>query len=266
METVDKKFTFVRPVLIKNLVRLGCDNDGGYVVSEEIVKNCENLITLGLGSDWSFELDYIKSNSKVKIHVYDHTVSSYPYIVDILKYFRRFITFRTPLKNLIHRIKYYYKYLNFLKLKNVNFFKTKICLPVTTNRECDLNMVFSKIDKNKKVVLKIDIEGSEYELTEQITENANKIKMLIMEFHWIDKNENIFIESVKKLKQHFEIIHIHGNNHHKKLDSGLPIVLEMSLINKSEVKGNLDFVNSFPITGLDFPNNPNKPDIKFKFN
>ena len=65
METVDKKFTFVRPVLIKNLVRLGCDNDGGYVVSEEIVKNCENLITLGLGSDWSFELDYIKSNSKV---------------------------------------------------------------------------------------------------------------------------------------------------------------------------------------------------------
>ena len=41
METVDKKFTFVRPVLIKNLVRLGCDNDGGYVVSEEIVKNCE---------------------------------------------------------------------------------------------------------------------------------------------------------------------------------------------------------------------------------
>ena len=53
---------------------------------------------------------------------------------------------------------------------------------------------------------KSDIEGDEYLVIDQILEYSNRIQMLIIEFHWIDKNENKFIESVKKLKSKFEII------------------------------------------------------------
>ena len=35
--------------------------------------------------------------------------------------------------------------------------------------------------------------------------------MLIFEFHWLNRNENVFLDSVKKLQKNFEVIHIHGN-------------------------------------------------------
>ena len=49
--------------------------------------------------------------------------------------------------------------------------------------------------------------------------------------------EFLFLDSVKKLKDHFEIIHIHGNNHFSKLDTGLPIILEITLLNKKYASG-----------------------------
>ena len=47
--------------------------------------------------------------------------------------------------------------------------------------------------------------------------------MIIFEFHWMNINEQNFLDSIKKLKNNFNIIHIHGNDHCEKLQSGLPI-------------------------------------------
>ena len=57
-----------------NLIRLGKDNDGGYLVEKESIFKSKSLISLGLGNDWSFEKDYYKSNKK-PIYCYDHSVS-----------------------------------------------------------------------------------------------------------------------------------------------------------------------------------------------
>ena len=40
---------------------------------------------------------------------------------------------------------------------------------------------------NEKNFLKIDIEGSEYEIIEDIIDHSQKISVLIIEFHWINK-------------------------------------------------------------------------------
>ena len=66
MEPVDKKYNFLKPIKTSNLIRFGGKLDGGYVVDLEIVKKCNNLITLGLGPNWSFELDYLSKNKKNK--------------------------------------------------------------------------------------------------------------------------------------------------------------------------------------------------------
>ena len=89
--------------------------------------------------------------------------------------------------------------------------------------------------------------------------------MLIFEFHLVDNNEENFYNSIKKIKDYFEIIHIHGNNCFSKLDSGLPIILEITLINKKYAPKNLEHINNFPIQGLDYPNNPHKEDLAFSF-
>jgi hypothetical protein len=270
MKLLDKKYNFLRPIKFKNLKRYGRNADGGYVCEENIVKNTNILITFGMGPDWSFELDYIKDNSSIKIFVYDYTVSASPYIKDVWKYFRRYVTFRGKLKFVVDRWTYLKNYLNFFKIKNVNFFPEKITYPKKSKIDADIDKVFSRIDSNantngKSVILKSDIEGSEFEVIDEIVNYSNRIDVLIFEFHWLDKNEEVFLESVRKLQKFFDIAHIHGNNHCEKLNTGLPITLEMTLINKKYSPKNPESVNSFPIEGLDHPNNPTKNDLSFSF-
>ena len=49
---------------------------------------------------------------------------------------------------------------------------------------------------NKNNLLKVDIEGGEYKIIDQVLKHQNKIQMLIIEFHWINQNESSFIDSV----------------------------------------------------------------------
>ena len=106
----NEKYNFLKAIKTSNLIRLGRNEDGGYVVDSEIVKKCNTLITFGLGPDWSFELDYIKKNKNLKIYLYDHTTSSSPYIKAVLKYLRRFLTFRATYEAVTTRVKYLYNY------------------------------------------------------------------------------------------------------------------------------------------------------------
>lgn len=285
---LNKKYSFLKPIKNPNLARIGRNEDGGYVVDFEIIKKCNTLITFGLGPDWSFELDYIKKNKNLEIYLYDHTVSRVPYVKDVWKYFRRFITFRATYKAVSSRVGYLNSYRKFLNLKNVNFFKEKITdtskfektprshidapdvrgigAHVKATAETNLDKVFSRINSQEEVVLKSDIEGSEYEIIDQILKYSNRIKMSIIEFHWLDKKEEIFLESIKKLKDYFEIIHIHGNNHYPKLDSGLPIILEITFLNKKYIEGKkVEYINKFPVKDLDYPCNPYKEDLTFSF-
>ena len=43
-----------------DLVRIGRDNDGGYLVSRNDIDNSDILISFGISEDWSFEVDFIK--------------------------------------------------------------------------------------------------------------------------------------------------------------------------------------------------------------
>ena len=147
-----------------------------------------------------------------------------------------------------------------IKKLNINYAGDFIVMAATLMR------IKSKILLPRPI---IDDEGEiidpRKELVDQLLEYSNRIKMLIFEFHWIDKNENIFVESVKKLQSKFDIIHIHANNHCQKLKNGFPIVLEITLLNKKYSPSKIEYVDNFPIKGLDFPNNPFLKDIEFSF-
>jgi|TARA_B100002003_G_scaffold183602_1_gene171814 hypothetical protein len=265
------KYNFLKPIKNNRLVRLGRKMDGGYIVDSKIIDNCEILISFGLGDSsqipdqWSFELDFIKRNKNISIFVYDYTVSISPYLKKIWKYFRRFLTFRASLDDIKIRLKNYQEYRNFMNLDNIKFYQEKITYPMKAKIDTDINKVFSRIKKNSGVILKCDIEGDEYLVIDQILEHSNRIQMLIFEFHWIDKNESAFTDSIKKLQKKYEIIHIHANNHYQTLKNGLPIILEITLLNKKFSSNKGEYVNNFPIKGLDFPNNPFLEDIEFSF-
>ena len=96
---LNKKYDFLKPIKTNNLIRVGSDMDGGYIVDSKIIKNFDVLISFGLGDGsstknlpWSFENQLIKNNENLLIHIYDYSVSKLTYYSVILKYFRRFIT------------------------------------------------------------------------------------------------------------------------------------------------------------------------------
>ena len=48
-----------KPKYEYDLIRLGGNFDGGYLVERNSIQNSKSLITLGLGYEWRFEKEYI---------------------------------------------------------------------------------------------------------------------------------------------------------------------------------------------------------------
>tara|TARA_S200000501_G_C20619470_1_gene653949 strand:- start:31 stop:834 length:804 start_codon:yes stop_codon:yes gene_type:complete len=262
---LNSKYNFLIPYKVKKLIRFGRKFDGGYVVCSDAIKEIDNLITLGVGDDISFEMDLEKNNSLKKVHMYDYTVNHFLFIKIIFKYLRRLITFRTKINNFTYSIKNYFNFIRFNNKENVFLYKQKVVDEVKDKIDINLNDILGRI-KSDKNLLKLDIEGNEYSIINQINQNSSNIKMLIIEFHFIGSKKNLFITSVKKLLDNFDIIHIHANNYFnlKKNDTFFE-VLEITFVNKEINKYKKNFTYNFPLKDLDFECFPDRKKIEFSF-
>ena len=64
----------LQPFQCNDLVRLGKDSDGGYLVNLEDVKKSTRLLSFGVSTDWSFEEDFQRINDCPCV-AYDHSVT-----------------------------------------------------------------------------------------------------------------------------------------------------------------------------------------------
>lgn len=263
------KYNFLLPYRTKDLVRLGDKSDGGYVIDNSVLKDCKYLISFGMGENYSFEEDFLKINNN-NIYVYDYSVSHIYYQSNIFKALRRILTFRRRTHKLFNLIKYYKNFRTFINKEKVNFFPLKVVKKKFNNNEIDLDLIF-KDKKFKDILLKIDIEGMEYNLIDKLIKYSKKINLLVVEFHSINKKKKFFIKAIKKLKNKYKIIHLHGNNaapHGYKtiLNDGFPVTLEITFVNKFQKINYAKQNKKFPIKKIDYPNDLHKKDIKFSFN
>ena len=265
MNYIDKKFDFLKPIKNENLIRVGSEKDGGYIVDSNLIKNNDCLLSLGMGDDWSFELDYLKKNDNGIINIYDHTINIFNFLAPFIKCLKRFLLFRKKFSDVKSRFNILSKYLSFINNKKVKFFKQKISNINHSSKCISITRAFERLKNIEKLILKIDIEGSEYDTISEIIKNNKKIEMIVIEFHDIDKKEDIFTQSVKNLMSNFDIIHLHGNNHCGLTNSGVPIALELTMAHKIHRPKEIVYEKNFPKEGLDFPNNPLKNDIYFSF-
>ena len=63
-----------QPFACEDLIRLGKDNDGGYLVNKEDVMSSKRLISFGIGQDISFETDFINENT-VDVIAFDQSIT-----------------------------------------------------------------------------------------------------------------------------------------------------------------------------------------------
>jgi hypothetical protein len=232
-----KKLIYPHKLLNLNKCRYGGKEDGSYVFVKEIFETSNNVYSYGIGSDVCF--DKCCAEMGKKVFMYDASIEKLPELHE-------------------------------------NFFFKKEFLSSGLIKEHIAENGHG--DENTDMVLKMDIEGHEYEV---INEDIDLIKkhfnQISIEVHGLIeeipegwdvgdllkkiKSDRVLKETFfKNLSKHYDIIHIHGNNHsYRFLD--FPDSLEISFLRKDFVTHGPDKI-SFPVDGLDFPNYDMVEDFK----
>ena len=90
--------------------------------------------------------------------------------------------------------------------------------------------------ENKKMILKLDIEGSEYDLLDEIALNFDLFNCMIFEFHDLDSKNADLYKFLKKCKDSFDMIYLGINPSGGFSECGQPKVIEITLEKKSVTK------------------------------
>jgi hypothetical protein len=261
---INDSLTFLKPSLCDDLIRVGDDGDGGYVVSESAIMECNLLISMGLSDNWSFESAFSDKSPGISIYTFDHTVSTFNFIKSTVKGLAKLLIGKINLSELMRRIKIVYSYRLFFSCNAIHV-KSRISNRNDDLHDLTIDEIFNTFCKNKNVAIKCDIEGSEYRIIDDLYKYSDSIVMIVIEFHDTDHLRLVFDRSIKLLLEKFAIIHFHANNCTGFAKDNLPDVFELTLIHKDKVRPRLEKLE-LPIVGLDFKSVPGKPDYKIIFN
>lgn len=212
--------------------RYGSKHDGGYVLIEEL-ENYDYFISCGIDTNIDFELDVISNYNQLHGKTFDGTVNILPNNIERLEFIKKNIDME----------------------ENDN----------TTN-------LFNILNKYNNILLKMDIEGSEFKWLNICPEEYLKnIKQLIIEIHGFEPQDswgsNLIqkIKALDKLNKIFTLVHIHGNNNSDVYNlTKIPIVLECTYVRSDIIPKIVKNTNKLP-SMYDMPNNPMKLDYDLNF-
>ena len=245
----------------ENLIRIGPKLDGGYILDKRIVHITKKIITCGLNDDWEFEKHFLKINPSCEVLAYDHTVNKEFWVQRFKKDILHFFLFKKLKLRKILSIFKYYDYISFFKNKNKHY-ELKISNENIKNKKITINEILNDHDN---LILKVDIEGDEYNILKQILKNSKKINALLIEFHDIQENMNLIKEFIKESKD-LKLIHIHGNNVSCADKNTDPNIIELTFTNVEKIKFEQKITEkNYPVEKLDYRNINRKNDFVLKF-
>ena len=237
-----------KPKFNYKLIRLGKKYDGGYLVGLKSVLNSKYLISFGISDDWTFENDFIKINSDINVYSFDDTLDLKWLINRFLKNLKRVFFFEEKPRNLIN---------SFINLFKIKYLKKRLKLKKKIITYDDI----SQICKDKKnIFFKIDIEGSEHRILNELIEFKDKIIGVVIEFHDIDLHKDKIINFIEKTN--LNVTHIHPNNNSILDNFNNPTTIEMTFEKSPEIDNNFELILPHK---LDQKCNPKLNDCKIYF-
>jgi len=263
----------LHPVEFPGLLRLGNPRgDGGYVVPSDPIRHASLLLSLGLGTDWSFDEDVRAMNPSVRIIGVDHSIRAG-------FFFRLFV--RSGIKRFVYGVlrdrdkrAKYNRSLDlarryFALFANPNEHIRRMVGPADSPSSVSIDTLMRRYAPadDLSVVLKMDIEGAEYDVIPSVVAHADRISVFTAEFHGLHADPSRFMTSIRGLLSSFAIVHIHGNN------CGIwsaaidyPETVEITFVNRRLFDGPLvPTACAYPRQGLDVPNDPSTPDYVLEF-
>ncbi len=234
-----------------DLIRLGGDHDGGYLVSESDVMKSNYLLSMGIADDWRFEAGFLRIKP-VPITAYDASISAAYFLKKTLKSLWA-LSRKAP-----RWARVAIKYNLFFSKKNVKHIKQFVGASSKGKSYCDLSSALAPA-KNTPFFLKIDIEGDEYDLLDELIAHQSNMTGLVIEFHdcpdYLARIESFIAQCELRL------VHIHANNCAAlEATTGLPSVLELTFSRHADLGTSATLPHP-----LDQPNDSKKEEILLAF-
>lgn len=220
----------LQPWHCPDLERFGSANDGGYLVNPRDLAKSQSLLSLGVGENCEFE-KHCYGSYPMPVKAYDGTCD--PNFPDIRDFFQD------------DRV---------LNLQRVSH----------TGSEFDMAFMDIWQTTTQNVFVKCDIEGSEYEMFDDLIVVSDQITGLVMEVHDINSHDNIdrLMDFVTRIN--LKLVHLHVNNYfYYQTESGdVPDVLELTFSSGNNMRLNRSL--TLPHL-LDQPNNPDNQEFCFSW-
>lgn len=234
-----------------NLVRMGSDFDGGYLLPPSLVYNCEELLSLGANYDVKFEKELFHER-QIKTVIVDLSV-------------RPALLLKSSLKSLLlGRLKDAGRYaFSILDQWALGFrhreFEFKYAFVGSLEKQISLGELISSHLTSDKILISCDIEGHEYRILNEILALQSRISGLVIEFHDCD----IHRDKIENFINEFEldICHVHVNNCGPITKDAFPTTLEITFSRYIDFAGK----SSQSPHLLDAPCDPKFEDIAIRF-
>ncbi len=182
------------------------------------VVKAKTLISFGLSTDWSFEKDFL-AKSDVPLLAYDGTIAT-------KHLFRRIVRnlLQIRLRKLFFSIYTLVDYYLFFRHPRVHH---HINVGYDSGKSTSLSSILLKEQSKTPIFIKMDIEGSEYRVLDDLLKHSPDISGLVAEFHDVDLHQERILDFMKEFP--LTLVHIHSNNCGQLVDSGGdPITLEVT--------------------------------------
>jgi len=220
-------------------VRLGRDHDGGYVLVSDLLEEVNIAYSFGVANDMSWEEAIAERD--IDVFLFDHTIET-PRISDPRLRFRRIgITGAQQIEE---------------------------C------RTLDGLLEENGHQNRTDLVLKLDVEGCEWDALEQCTsQTLSQFSQIVIEYHglhpWLSTRRR---ETLAKLNATHQCVHVHaarsvhpGTTPFVSEGVILPKQLEVTYVRRRDVEGRLvPNQRKFP-TNLDMPGSPEIADVDLGF-
>lgn len=215
-------------------IRVGRDHDGGYIMLDRF-EGVKAAYSLGINDDVSWDEDIARRG--IPVFQYDHTIADVP-------------------------------------VSHPLFHWSKIGIEGIKSGDASLDTLANIIDNNghgnnQDLILKCDIEGDEWSMLANASQNLlSQFSQIVVEFHFTGNFYNetymeLLSAAIRNITHSHKVLHVHANNCSPYLIIGgipLPCALELTLVRSDGLRLELSS-EVFP-SELDMPNSPNTIDYR----
>jgi hypothetical protein len=252
---------FFRPSAPNDLMRIGARLDGGYVLPKRVLAHAKALLSFGLNDEFEFE-QAVADACGCPVACFDPSVSGWFWPRQMLAALVKGIAGFS-----LVRLRRGLRYLDYRRFFNVPGHRHfPLALGYVRPGSVDLAGALDASGFVSDILLKMDIEGSEYRLFDAIVAERHRFVAIAAELHDVDLHEARISAFLAAMKDDFQLVHFHANSHTTVGPDQVSVAVEISLLRRDLLAGDEPLMmHDLPIAGLDAPNLPGEHDRPVHF-